>query len=140
MVNNRTNVGKWQGTPPPEPGEDRKISGGPLYSLDDLEPLLAAGKVALWTKDCAKDAANLGFDLDDVAALIREAIVHGRYIDSEWCQGKPTGPWAACDAYSLRRTEWNEFARRDLTCDYFVKFAIGKTGNVVITISCHTSN
>ncbi len=139
MVNNRRNVGKWDDAPPPDEGADQKIAGGPLYSPDELEPLLLGGHLLLWTRKCIADAAKL--DLDEVAAgaLIWEAVTEGRYHCSEWCGQKPGGPVAACDAYVLYRKEWNEAARRDLDCEYFVKFAIGKTGKVVLTISCHTS-
>lgn len=138
MVNNRINVGKWDGEPPPVKGADQKISGGPLYSPADLEPLLLAGHVYFWTRGCVTDAANLSLDEADAGALIWDAITHGRYHCSEWCEQKPGGPVAACDAYVLRRKEWNQAARRELTCEYFVKFAIGKTGKIVLTISCHT--
>jgi len=137
MVNNRTNVGKWVGAPPPPKSADQKIRCGPLYDLADLQPLLQNGDVIFWTRDCVRDAQNLGLDAEDAGALILEAVTNGRYHCSEWCEQKSDGPVAACDAYVLTRMEWNEAAHRELRCEYFIKFAIGRTGRIVLTISCH---
>jgi hypothetical protein len=59
------------------------------------------------------------------------------YIDSEWCDnGK--GALAACDAYSIKIEEWNAVTQKNRLIEYYVKFAINKLGNMVMTISCHT--
>ena len=47
------------------------------------------------------------------------------------------GPWAACDAYVLVRTEHLPHLRKDMECEYYIKFAIGKTGTVLLLASCH---
>jgi hypothetical protein len=44
----------------------------------------------------------------------------------------------AADAYSLRRSEWVAAARKDMLIEYFVKFAIGRSGSLVLIVSCHT--
>jgi hypothetical protein len=80
--------------------------------------------------------ANLTWDANDVAAVI-SALKPSDYKDSEWCDnGK--GAWAACDAYSIRCSESIEAARKEMTVEYFLKFAIGKTGALVLMVSCHT--
>lgn len=124
---------------PPDKMTDRvKIPGGPLYPAEEIIRILDAAPPVLATRKCAQDAQNLCLDLADIGHLIKEAVSHGQYIDSEWCEQKAGGPIAACDAYKLRRMEWNEAAHKYLECRYYLKFAIAKTGKIVITISCHT--
>jgi hypothetical protein len=58
------------------------------------------------------------------------------YIDSEWCEnGK--GAIAACDAYSVRLIEKAPATGQPLQMEYFLKFAISKTGTVLLLVSCH---
>jgi hypothetical protein len=80
--------------------------------------------------------ANLILDTSGVGAMLRELT--GRdYRDSEWCDnGK--GAWAACDAYTLRHDEYVETAGRTFRMEYFFKFALSKTGKLVLMVSCHT--
>lgn len=120
----------------PTPGDRVKIGGGPLYPLDRVQGLVTkSGSIFLWTTKCRRDVPNLGWDEDDVAELI-QSLKPGDYKDSEWCgNGKA---WAACDAYTIRRREWVETARKEMTVEYFLKFAIGKTGALVLMVSCHT--
>ena len=138
MVNNRVNIGAWAGQPVPNAGESRKIDGGPLYPAATVLPLLHKAALNFWTKDCIKDAANLGLDTVDAAKLLVDALSNGSYKDSEWCDQKPGGPIAACDAYVLIRKEWNKYTFSELTCEYFLKFAVSKTGSVILLVSCHT--
>lgn len=121
----------------PTPGDRVKIDGGPLYSLERVQGLVSkSGSVFLWTTKCRRDVPNLGWDEDDVAELV-QCLSLDDYKDSEWCDnGK--GAWAACDAYTIRRREWIEAARKEMTVEYFLKFAIGKTGALVLMVSCHT--
>lgn len=93
--------------------------------------------VRVWTVDCGEDIAMLGFDMSEVANLVSEAVTNGRFHGSEWCTQKPSGPWAICDAYVLKRAEWNQAAKKDITYEYFVKFAIGRSGKVLLLVSCH---
>ena len=80
--------------------------------------------------------AELGWENGDVIALILK-LRDTDYVDSEWCEnGK--GAWAACDAYSIRVTEWVPTAQREMRVEYFVKFAINRLGTMILTISCHT--
>lgn len=120
-----------------EPGDRVKIASGPLYALERVQGLVSAsGRLTLWTKRCRLKVQDLGWDADDVAQLLLSLTVVD-YKDSEWCDnGK--GAWAACDAYTIRRREWVEAARKELTIEYFLKFAIGKTGTLVLMVSCHT--
>lgn len=121
----------------PAKGGGEKIPGGPLYDLDRVKGLLKDGKgLQLWTKDCVKDVAELGWDYSDVIDLIQH-LRKDDYIDSEWCEnGK--GAYAACDAYTARMSEWIEAANKNMLIEYFVKLAINKLGTMVLTISCHT--
>ena len=60
------------------------------------------------------------------------------YRDSEWCTNGRNA-LAACDAYALRRVEWVAAAGKEMGVEYFVKFAVGKTGQLVLLVSCHLS-
>lgn len=122
----------------PKDGESRKIAGGPLYPLADVQALtLQPGSLNLWTRRCMQDVAKLGFDADDVGGLIRE-LTEQDYRDSEWCDNGKS--WAACDAYTLKRFEFIEAAGKSFRIEYFLKFALGKSGKLILIVSCHTSN
>ena len=120
----------------PVPGHRVKIGTVPLYNLVRVQAFAKqADCVKLLTEKCRNDVHNLGWGEDDVAKLLLN-LTTANYKDSEWCDnGK--GAWAACDAYTIRRREWVEAARKELTLDYFLKFAIGKTGSLVLMLSCH---
>ncbi len=135
----RQNVSAYTASEPPAAADaDRKIrTPRPLYSA---EAVIAAanGSIAAWTERCTRQARDLGFDDDELLDLLRETLRQGGYKDSEWCEQSSEGPWAACDAYAMRRQEWNDRAFKYLGCEYYVKFAIAKTGTVLLLVSCHT--
>lgn len=135
------NVSRHAEAPPEEPGsQGRTIANGPLYPRADVLAALDDRGVSLWTRRSIADAQGLGLDEDAVEALVRDALHQGRYHKSEWCQQKPSGPWAACDVYLLTRLEWNDNAFRDLAIDYYLKFALAKSGRLVLTVSCHVQH
>lgn len=120
----------------PDPGDRVKIGIEPLYSLERVRALANDHKqVRLWTRKTAKDVLNLVWSEVDVAELLVELQPH-QYIDSEWCTNG-YGVWAACDAYAVRRREWVSTVNKEMNMEYFVKFAIGKTGALVLVVSCH---
>lgn len=90
-----------------------------------------------WTRKCKDDLQKYFLDAEDAAGLLSEALQYGRYRDSEWCEQRPTGPWAACDAYTLMRKEWIPHAHKELQIEYYLKFAIARTGTVILLVSCH---
>lgn len=139
MVNNKLNLSAYQGLPPTGEQEDRRISGGPLYAVGDVLTLLDQGEKALvpWTRKCKDDLMRLSLDVADAQELVRVALTRGNYRNSEWCVQKPTGPWAACDAYHFYRREWVQAAHKELDFPYFIKFAVGKTGKLLLLVSCH---
>ncbi|PLY15334.1 MAG: hypothetical protein C0631_07640 [Sedimenticola sp.] len=65
------------------------------------------------------------------------AVQSGRFRGAEWCVQHPNGPWAACDAYSFVRREWLAHAHREMSMEYYIKFAIAKTGKLLLVVSCH---
>lgn len=79
-------------------------------------------------------------DSHDVRKKIIQAVTKGAFLYSEWCQGSKEGVWAACDAYTLTDTTWNEYAGREISCTYYIKFFIKSDGTVVMTVSFHLSN
>ena len=142
MVNNVFDVSAYQGQPPANYAGGRTyIPGGPLYLPKDVLALLDIGEshTILWTRKCKDDVGRLAYDIREVQVLLKEAITRGQYVNSEWCVQKPTGPWAACDAYRLFRDEWVDYAHKEMRFEYYVKFAIGKTGKVLLLVSCHLS-
>lgn len=141
MVNNRI-VSRFDGDHPPPEGASRKIPDGPLYPADEVLALLAQEcepSIQLWTRKCTSDAQRLGLDLDDLRALLEQALHSGRFKGSEWCRQGSNGPWAACDAYELLRKEWIENAHKYMTVEYYLKFAVARTGRVLLLVSCHLS-
>lgn len=121
----------------PTKGGGEKIVGGPLYDLGRVKAIIADGTgLTLWTKDCVKNVAALGWDNGQVIQLVQK-LRDSDYVDSEWCENG-RGAWAACDAYSLGVMEWVPTAQREMRIEYFVKFAINRLGTMVLTVSCHT--
>ena len=115
-----------------------KIGAGPLYDLTRVQALIEdENKLIAWTQKCRNDVFKyFSGDYAEVADLIQRLRPRD-YIDSEWCEnGK--GRIAACDAYTVRRTEEVAATGKRATFDYFLKFAIGKTGILVLVISSHT--
>lgn len=140
MVNNPINSSAYQGMPPVEKQAERGIPGGPLYEKQQVLGLVETDGNCLspWTKKCIKDMRDkLCIDNDGAAELVRAAVIQGTYRNSEWCQGNKEHIWAACDAYVLKRFEWNRFAHKDLEIEYYVKFAINRSGKLLLLISCH---
>ncbi len=127
------------------PGADapvKKIAGGPLYPSSEVMALLEDGEgkhISPWTRKCIADIQSRCIANDDLCGLLLEAITKGTYLDSEWCEQKTDGPWAACDSYRLTRREWIDVVSKNMDIGYFFKFAIGKTGKILLLVSCHPS-
>lgn len=118
----------------------RKIdTSSPLYAPDEVLSILAKGAIAtrLFTTTCAADVANEGWSLRDVGDLLKDAIQNGKFRGSQWCRQGAKGPIAACDAYSITRQVID--GHRTYTAKYYVKFAIAKTGTLLLIFSCHPS-
>ena len=127
-------------SPPAQLGGGRiKIDGGPLYDLATVQQLVDDPDcISLLTRTCIGEVQKLfGSDTEQVAALI-QALSEQDYIDSEWCENGKTGV-AACDAYRIRCAEVAAATGKSMTMEYFLKFAIGKTGQLVLMVSCHLS-
>lgn len=137
---NKTIVSRFTGDLPLDEGACRQIAGGPLYPAGEVLTLLAesgAQAVRAWTNKCQKDMQKWSLDTDDLCELMELAVRSGRFRGAEWCVQRPNGPWAACDAYSLVRREWIAYARREMDMEYYIKFAIAKTGRLLLVVSCH---
>ena len=122
---------------PPEDWQGRvKIAKGPLYDLARVQRLATAGGLNTWTDRCDKAVYELfAGDLEAVAGLLGH-LRPADYRDSEWCTNGRNA-LAACDAYALRRLEWVASAGKEMGVEYFVKFAVGKAGQLVLLVSCH---
>lgn len=133
----KTILSEYSSNPPSDAGRVKIEAGGPLYELARVQALVEdEEQLYLWTTKCIKDVQSLfDSDLQRVAELVR-CLKASDYIDSEWCDnGK--GALAACDAYGIRRVETVPVSGKRMTIEYFVKFAIGKTGRLVLMVSCH---
>lgn len=135
-------VSRYTASPPSSLDAGRKIAGGPLYGAQEVLSLLdARGDKALkaWTRKCVADLQKWELDLEQVIELLRTALSAGTFIGSVWCKQRPSGPWAACDSYRVFRSEWVEAARKNMMFEYYLKFAIAKTGSLLLLVSCHPS-
>jgi hypothetical protein len=123
---------------PPNWKTHRLIPGGALYPTADVLTVLKLGVVgtSLFTDDCRTDVAFESWSLREVIKLVDEAMQRGNYKNSQWCrQGvidQDVVPCAPCDAYKVRFMH----ATKGLT-DYYIKFAISKTGKLLLIFSCH---
>ncbi len=133
-------LSEYSTSPPAQLGFGRlKISGGPLYDLAKVQKLVAdPACIQLATRACVKDVdALFGSDLESVTELI-QALDSSDYRDSEWCESGKVS-LIACDAYQIRRSEQLDGQTKRVTVKYFLKFAVGKTGQLVLLVSCHLS-
>ena len=133
-------LSEYSTSPPEQLGFGRlKISGGSLYDLAQVQKLVADPDcIKLATRACIKDVhALFGSDLECVADLI-QALGAADYRDSEWCESGAAGVMA-CDAYQIRRIEQLADQPKSVTVEYFLKFAVGKTGQLLLLVSCHLS-
>lgn len=142
----RKNVGCRQDLQPPSEGasgDDLKIQGGPLYTRTDICDILNAGlsSINLWTEDCNYDVSiNLEWEMMEVHDILVLAMAKGKFLSSEWCHQSGNGPMAPCDSYRVSRQEWIKTAKKEMLMSYFLKFAISKTGKILLIVSCHLSN
>jgi hypothetical protein len=140
MVKTR-NVSQYPGTPPDE-GEDRTIlTEQPLYSAQAIAEVLAGdaeSRIQPVTHRARQEMQGLGWDCSDVGEVIREILEAGSYLGSEWCALSANGTMAACDAYRHWRRE-RVPAGMEMTFEYYLKWAIGQSGNLLLLVSCHLS-
>lgn len=133
-------ISEYSQDPPTQSGLRLKIAlGRPLYDLARVQALAANSEhIKAVTQKCLQDIETLfAGEYDDVASLIR-AVRPNDYRDSEWCECSG-GSVAACDAYVVRRLEVVAASGQQVSVGYFLKFAIGKTGQLVLMVSCHLS-
>jgi len=116
-------------------GTPSKIAGGPLYK--NILAIIDSASVSAITKQCIKDVADLAKDESSLKSSIKLAVSRGRFLGSEWCQINSSDVWAACDAYSFTEKVWIDAAHKDMECELYIKFCIGKTGAVVLIVSFH---
>lgn len=126
----------------PGPGVSRKISGGPLYPQPEVLELLAkkAVEVRPITQACIDDVGNLKLSSSQLNFLLKTALTTGQYLNAQWCGAGKPGVWAACDAYKLVWNSSNPVDEDEPGTPLYVKFCIGKTGLIMLLISCHTSD
>lgn len=143
MVNN-LNVSAYTGQVPTIINNGRNtIQRGPIYDKINVLEILNSGdnNTAIMTKTCRKKIEDLSFDIADVRNLIKDAINDGIYKKSEWCivaeRNDGSASLAACDSYVLKRNELIQDSFNTIPIEYYIKFAIGKTGKLLMLVSCH---
>ena len=137
-----TVVSQFVGKGPPREGAYRKISGGPLYKAGDVLKLLDLDSPAAetWTQSCHLDVSNWELEEEDVCELVKIAVKSpNQFYGSEWCLQEVGGPWAACDAYTVECWKWRPNAGIEPDMEFYVKFAIHRTGKKLLLVSCHPS-
>jgi hypothetical protein len=119
--------------------DNRKISGGPLYPVDEVLGLLESNSVQAMTQRALSEVVKLDLDYPEsaLAEFLMYAIRNGTYIDSEWASINAKS-CAACDAYRFRKMETSK-SGYEFEAEYYVKFAINKLGKLIMIISCHLS-
>ena len=129
-------VSEYSSNPPTETGRV-KIAEGPLYDLRRVQALIQGeNQLQAWTEKCRKDVRKWFEDDWQRMTVLIGSLKNADYIDSEWCEnGK--GAIAACDAYCCYLIEVAPATGQPLRMEYFVKFAVSKTGSVVLMVSCH---
>ena len=137
-----TVVSQFVGKGPPREGAYRKISGGPLYEAGDVLKLLDLDSPAAetWTQKCRWDLLDWGLEKGDACELVRIAVNSQPLYRSEWCLQRANGPWAACDAYLVPCPGWIPHVPTDDDMKFYVKFAIARTGEKLLLVSCHPSD
>lgn len=143
MINNgRPNVSQFPGRLPDKvaSGGDRRISDSPIYDTAELVTLAEAENVQLWSTGARRDAAKWSLDIPDISRLIVAAIQRGRFLGVEWCEAGRGGPWAACEAWVITQREWVETAGKYMDITYYLKFAISRTGSILLMASNHPEN
>lgn len=138
MVKTR-NVSQYSGTPPGE-GEERTIpTERPLYPVEAIAEILsgdAEARIRPVTHRSRQDMQGLGWAVSDVADVIEGILEAGSYLGSEWCALSGNATMAACYAYHYRRRE-RVPAGMEMTCEYYLKWAIGQNGDLLLLVSCH---
>jgi hypothetical protein len=139
VINNERNVSRYDADPPASGDNttNRKIPGGPLYPAHEVAVLAEQSALIFWTRGAVEDSQKWKIDVADASSLLTAALRSGRFLGAEWCKQKSSGPWAACDAYPVTRREWRQAAHRDVECTYYIKFAVSKTGQVLLMASNH---
>lgn len=130
-------ISEYSCNPPQNAAGRVKIAEGPLYELTRVQRLTAQdGALQAWTDKCRKDVRKwFDDDFEHIVQLIG-SLKTTDYIDSEWCEnGK--GAIAACDAYCIHVVEMAPATGKPLRMEYFLKFAVSKTGALVLMVSCH---
>ena len=127
---------------PPEgwaDAKDRIISCGPLYDAKEATLLIIeSNTIRVSTAKCVRDTQELALENDDLAQLLTRALKAGRYVNSVWCRVSNKAI-AACDAYVVTDRAWVEAAGKEMECQYYLKFAIGSSGKLLLMVSCHLS-
>lgn len=92
------------------------------------------------TQACIDDVGNLKLSSSQLNFLLKTALTTGQYLNAQWCGAGKPGVWAACDAYKLVWNSSNPVDEDEPGTPLYVKFCIGKTGLIMLLISCHTSD
>ncbi len=127
-------------SPPPDDmssNKDRAIRRlGPIYDLDEIK-LAAKQRIFPATRKCSEDIQRLGFDLGDVCDLIQK-LSKSDYRKSMWCTTSGNGAnVVACDDYRIEIRHLNASEFKLEMVEYYLKFGLGKKGNLLLMVSCH---
>lgn len=123
--------------PDPEDLEkDRKILGGPIFSIEDIRGWVSAARITIM-QNAESDVEYLEWTEEEVALAIR-SLKGGDYRGSEWCQvGRGTNWLVDCDVYKIALN--NDFERHVSAPQYYLKFTEKERNGVlnVVMVRCH---
>lgn len=106
----------------------------------DLQNIDEPPLIQYFTKRCRNHVTGLGWDMEDLISFLIESLQQGKYLGSEWCNGSCDRHIAACDSYVYRRKGiWRESTKSYVEEDTYTKFAISKSGALMLLVSCHPS-
>lgn len=138
------NLSLYSGSPPQNSDGDLKISDGPLYSKESVMKILTdlgADSINVATRRANRHIKKHDLDIDDgVLKLLIYALKSGKYLNSQWCEHGKGNTWSACDSYSVVEKKWNDYMYGYLETKWYIKFAIGKSGKLILIVSCHSSD
>ena len=126
---------------------------GPLFRLEEIQKLLNSGQLDLdddqqcWvaTRFCVRDMENLQWTTGNQVKRLLLALRPGTqkqggdFINAQWCQDS-YGGMVACDSYTVKVDEYNNFWRSPNGLPYYVKFSIAESGALCLfLVGCHLS-
>lgn len=133
VINKRKVISRYCANPPADEASGERIkTSAPLYPRQEVIDLACKQELFLWSDGARVDAAKWGFDTESLCDLLKTHLATARYRNSSWCEAKPNGPWAACDAYVITTYVWCDIQGKTVRKDDYIKLAISVAGKIAL--------